>query len=85
MKPKREDNNATFLCRINNQAMRKGETLTASIILNVNYFPRVTVGPNNPLKVTVNSTAVLVCKVDTEPMVSMIHWYNGGIMVIWSA
>ena len=41
-------------------------------------FPRVTVGPENPLKVEKDDTAQLECLVDAKPTVSMVKWTRNG-------
>lgn len=82
--PTREDDRAIFRCVVRNRAMRDGETLDASVTLNVNYFPRVTVGPGNPLKVEVNGTASLECHVDSKPMVGMVRWLRDNSFIATS-
>lgn len=61
--------------------MRKGEKLTATVSLDVQYFPRVSVGPEDPLRVEANSTATLECHVDSKPSVSNIKWYKDGSFI----
>ena len=41
-------------------------------------FPRVSVGPENPLKVEVDDTAQLVCEVDAKPAVTSVKWTRNG-------
>jgi echinoid protein len=41
-------------------------------------FPRVVVGPENPLKVEMDETAQLECTVDSKPSVSTVKWYRNG-------
>ncbi|XP_043801693.1 hemicentin-2 isoform X3 [Apis laboriosa] len=84
VEPKKEDDRATFRCVVRNRAMREGETLNATVTLDVNYFPRVTVGPENPLKVEVNGTANLECRVDSKPAVGMVRWWRDGSFVATS-
>ena len=48
------------------------------IIFFVLDFPRVTVGPENPLKVEKDDTAQLECGVDAKPTVSMVKWTRNG-------
>ncbi|TGZ31938.1 hypothetical protein DBV15_01178 [Temnothorax longispinosus] len=79
--PTREDDRAIFRCVVRNRAMREGETLDASVTLDVNYFPRVSVGPENPLKVEVNGTATLKCHVDSKPRVGMVRWWRDGSFI----
>ncbi|XP_071581127.1 E3 SUMO-protein ligase ZBED1-like [Temnothorax nylanderi] len=56
----RVENRTIFRCVVRNRAIREGETLDASVTLDVNYFPRVSVGPENPLKVEVNGTVEIL-------------------------
>ncbi|XP_015600681.1 hemicentin-1 isoform X2 [Cephus cinctus] len=72
--PSKEDDRANFRCVVRNRAMPEGQTLNATVTLDVNYFPRVTVGPENPLKVEANGTATLMCDVDSKPMVGSVRW-----------
>ncbi|KAL0113165.1 hypothetical protein PUN28_012384 [Cardiocondyla obscurior] len=81
IEPTREDDRARFRCVVRNRAMREGEILDASVTLDVNYFPRVTVGPENPLKVEVNGTATLKCHVDSKPRVGMVRWWRDGSFI----
>lgn len=74
IEPKREDDGMIYRCVVRNRAMREGEMLEAAVTLNVNYHPRVTVGPANPLKVEVNGTANLECHVDSKPLVREVKW-----------
>ncbi|XP_012221900.1 cell adhesion molecule Dscam1 isoform X2 [Linepithema humile] len=74
IEPRREDDAVIYRCVVRNRAMREGETLEAAMTLNVNYHPRVTVGPANPLKIEVNGTANLECHVDSKPMVRSVRW-----------
>src|SRR5687767_1384484 len=37
-------------------------------------FPRVMVGPQNPLRVIQDDTATLVCSVDSKPVTNEIKW-----------
>ncbi|XP_034950627.1 hemicentin-1 isoform X2 [Chelonus insularis] len=78
MVPTRNDDGAILRCVVRNRAMPEGQTLNASIQLDVNYFPRVSVGPANPLKVEANTTAVLKCNVDSKPGVSRVRWIKDG-------
>ena len=41
-------------------------------------FPRVVVGPENPLKVEKDETAQLECAVDSKPSVSTVKWTRNG-------
>jgi echinoid protein len=41
-------------------------------------FPRVTVGPENPLRVEKDATAVLQCHVDAKPAVNNVRWTRNG-------
>ena len=41
-------------------------------------FPRVQVGPENPLKVEKDDTATLQCQVDAKPSVKEVRWTRNG-------
>ena len=41
-------------------------------------FPRVVVGPENPLRVEKDETAQLECAVDSKPSVSTVKWTRNG-------
>ena len=41
-------------------------------------FPRVTVGPENPIKVEKDDTAQLQCGVDSKPTVNTVKWLRNG-------
>lgn len=79
--PTREDDGASFRCVVRNRAMNEGETLNALETLNVKYFPRVTVGPENPMKVEVNATANIVCHVDSKPEVHNVRWTRDNTFI----
>ncbi|XP_076265763.1 hemicentin protein echinoid isoform X3 [Rhynchophorus ferrugineus] len=76
--PNKEDDEAMFRCEVWNRALSKEKTLTASVTLSVQYFPRVEVGPENPLKVERDSQATLQCSVDAKPKVSGVRWMRNG-------
>ncbi|XP_039751706.1 hemicentin-2 [Pararge aegeria] len=78
LEPNRDDDGATFRCVVRNRAMREGQQLEATVGLSVNYFPRVEVGPENPLRVEIDFTAEMVCKVDAKPKVSTVRWTRDG-------
>jgi echinoid protein len=40
--------------------------------------PRVEVGPENPLQVERDTTAILECNVDAKPKVTSVSWYRDG-------
>lgn len=44
----------------------------------VTDFPRVEVGPDNPLRVELDGTAVMECKVDAKPQVNSVRWTRNG-------
>ncbi|KAK0178706.1 hypothetical protein PV327_007569 [Microctonus hyperodae] len=81
IEPTREDDGAVYRCVVRNRAMPEGKTLNANVTLSVNYFPRVSVGPENPLKVEANSPAVLRCNVDSKPSVRLVKWMKDGSFV----
>ncbi|XP_030027514.2 hemicentin-1 isoform X2 [Manduca sexta] len=78
LNPTKEDDGATFRCVVWNRAMPEGQQLDATVELSVNYFPRVEVGPENPLRVEIDGTATMDCKVDAKPKVSSVRWTRNG-------
>ncbi|XP_055386183.1 hemicentin-1-like [Condylostylus longicornis] len=76
--PRREDDGARYKCVVWNRAMPEGEKLETTVTLNVNYYPRVEVGPANPLRVERERTAKLECNVDSKPKVSNVRWTREG-------
>ncbi|XP_068632298.1 B-cell receptor CD22-like [Battus philenor] len=76
--PSREDDAAVFRCVVWNRAMAEDRQYNATVQLSVNYFPRVEVGPENPLRVEVDGTATMECKVDAKPKVSSVRWTRNG-------
>ncbi|XP_073825110.1 uncharacterized protein [Musca autumnalis] len=76
--PRRVDDGAKYKCVVWNRAMTEGHTLETTVALNVNYYPRVEVGPQNPLQVERDHVAKLDCRVDAKPMVSNVRWTRNG-------
>ncbi|XP_062143172.1 uncharacterized protein LOC133850927 isoform X3 [Drosophila sulfurigaster albostrigata] len=58
--------------------MPEGHSLETSVALNVNYYPRVEVGPQNPLRIERDHIAKLDCRIDAKPMVSNVRWSRNG-------
>lgn len=84
MEPTKDDDNSILRCVVRNRAMPTGQTLNATIRLNVNYFPRVSVGPENPLKVKVGDKATFKCNVDAKPSVRRVRWTKDGSFIATS-
>ncbi|XP_058789881.1 hemicentin-1 isoform X2 [Phymastichus coffea] len=82
--PSKDDDGSKLRCTVWNRAMDDGYTLSASITLNVQYFPRVSLGSENPLKVEVNNMATLKCKVDSKPAVTSVRWLKDNSFVAMS-
>jgi len=76
--PKKEDDGSTYRCTVWNRAIPENGLMEASTSINVNYFPRVTVGPENPVRVERDDTAELICKVDAKPPVDDVRWMRDG-------
>ncbi|XP_014362563.2 hemicentin-2 [Papilio machaon] len=76
--PRREDDGAVFRCVVWNRAMAAGGQYNATVQLSVNYFPRVEIGPENPLRIEVDGTATMDCKVDAKPKVTSVRWTRNG-------
>uniref|UniRef100_A0A1B6H4Y3 Uncharacterized protein n=3 Tax=Proconiini TaxID=565685 RepID=A0A1B6H4Y3_9HEMI len=74
LSPTKEDDGAVFRCTVWNRAMSANTKLEAIVNLNVNYIPRVQIGPENPLRVERDGTATLECNVDAKPRVSNVRW-----------
>ncbi|CAG9859876.1 unnamed protein product [Phyllotreta striolata] len=72
--PTKDDDEAVFRCEVWNRALPTGSKLVSKMVLSVNYFPRVQVGPENPLRVEKDSQATLRCSVDAKPKVTTIRW-----------
>ncbi|XP_053612701.1 hemicentin-1 [Plodia interpunctella] len=79
--PKKEDDGAIFRCVVSNRALPQGQQLDSMLKLSVNYYPRVTVVPENELRVGINATATLECHVDSKPTVNSVTWYKDGKFV----
>ncbi|CAH1154135.1 unnamed protein product [Phaedon cochleariae] len=72
--PTKDDDEAIFRCEVWNRALPDNKKLVSTVTLSVNYFPRVEVGPENPLRVERDSQATLRCSVDAKPKVTTIRW-----------
>lgn len=79
--PSKSDDKAVMKCTVRNRAMKSGEYLSASVTLDVHYYPRVTMNTENPLKVEVNNMATLKCNVDSKPAVGSVRWLKDGTFV----
>lgn len=80
----RTDDGASYRCVVWNRAMPEGTKLETAVTLSVNYFPRVDVGPENPVRVERDGTATLQCTVDAKPRVSNVRWTRNGRFVATS-
>ncbi|XP_055642747.1 hemicentin-2-like isoform X3 [Toxorhynchites rutilus septentrionalis] len=76
--PRREDDGAKYRCVVWNRAMPEGLRLETVVTLSVNYYPRVKIGPENPLRVERDTTAKLECTVDAKPNVPNVRWTRNG-------
>ncbi|XP_043236548.1 hemicentin-2-like isoform X1 [Amphibalanus amphitrite] len=79
--PRRRDDGEQLECVAWNRAMEAGERLTAAVQLSVQYYPRITVGPSNPLRVEVGRPAEMTCHVDSKPAVGNVRWLRSGAFV----
>ena len=61
--PARDTDGATYRCTVWNRALGQRQKLESRTRLQVNYFPRVTIGQHNPLSIEEGDTAVLTCQV----------------------
>ncbi|BES87266.1 negative regulation of ERBB signaling pathway [Nesidiocoris tenuis] len=78
LKPDKTDDGAVFKCIVWNRAMPAGDKLETTVNLNVNYYPRVDVGPDPTIRVERDGNAVLNCNVDAKPRVSNVRWIRDG-------
>lgn len=76
--PTKEDDEAMFRCEVWNRALAKDKVLSATVTLSVQYFPRIEVGPENPLKVERDAQAILQCTVDAKPKVNGVRWMRNS-------
>lgn len=76
--PTKDDDGARFRCVVYNRAMKDGEKYETTVTLSVNYYPRVEIGPENPLRVERDGTAKLECNVDAKPKVTNVRWTRNG-------
>jgi len=79
--PRKEDDASDYRCTVWNRAMPETELMETSTSINVNYYPRVTVGPENPIRVERDETAELYCEVDSKPKVHEVRWMRDGRFV----
>ncbi|KAK9729566.1 Immunoglobulin domain [Popillia japonica] len=82
--PNKEDDSALFRCEVWNRAMSQNIKLETTVSLNVNYFPRVEVGPENPLRVERDSSTSLQCTVDAKPKAMSVQWTRNGRIITTS-
>ncbi|XP_064112028.1 hemicentin-2-like isoform X2 [Macrobrachium nipponense] len=76
--PGKDDDGAKYRCVVWNRALTEHEKMEATVTLSVNYYPRITIGPENPLRVELDQPATLTCSVDAKPPVSNVRWTRSG-------
>ncbi|XP_041775008.1 hemicentin-1-like [Anopheles merus] len=76
--PRREDDGAKFTCVVWNRAMPESQRLETVTTLSVRYYPRVEIGPENPLSVERDQTAKLECNIDAKPKPEQVKWTRNG-------
>ncbi|XP_066252109.1 hemicentin-1 isoform X1 [Euwallacea similis] len=76
--PTKDDDEAVYKCEVWNRALAQDKILKATVSLSVQYFPRVVVGPENPLRIERDSKATLECNVDAKPKVSGVRWMRNS-------
>lgn len=77
LQPEKDDDGAEYRCVVWNRAS-ENEKMEAQVRLNVNYYPRITVGPANPLKVELGGLLSMTCQADAKPAVSNVRWTRAG-------
>ncbi|XP_035209923.1 hemicentin-1-like isoform X2 [Stegodyphus dumicola] len=83
--PRMEDDNATYRCSVWNRAVDENRKLEASVLLRVQYAPRITVGPYNPLRVLSGNDATLACLVLANPPARSVRWLKSGQLLSHTA
>ncbi|XP_071537068.1 hemicentin-2 [Panulirus ornatus] len=76
--PGKDDDGAQYRCVVWNRALTDSEKMESTVTLSVNYYPRITIGPANPLRVELERSATLTCSADAKPPVSNVRWTRGG-------
>uniref|UniRef100_A0A2P2HYG8 Hemicentin-1-like n=1 Tax=Hirondellea gigas TaxID=1518452 RepID=A0A2P2HYG8_9CRUS len=76
--PNKEDHGNEYRCVVSNRALRDGEKMETTVVLDVDYYPRITIGPANPMRVELGSPVALTCSVDAKPQVTNVRWTRGG-------
>ncbi|CAL4088052.1 unnamed protein product [Meganyctiphanes norvegica] len=77
LQPEKDDDGSEYRCVVWNRAS-ENEKMEAQVQLNVNYYPRITVGPANPLKVELGGLLSMTCQADAKPPVSNVRWTRAG-------
>ncbi|CAL4088411.1 unnamed protein product, partial [Meganyctiphanes norvegica] len=77
LQPGKDDDGAQYRCVVWNRAS-ENEKMESIVTLNVEYYPRITIGPANPLKVELGSTLSMNCHADAKPPVSNVRWTRAG-------
>ncbi|XP_063585108.1 hemicentin-2-like [Penaeus indicus] len=76
--PGKDDDGAQYRCVVWNRALTDDEKMESTVTLSVNYYPRITIGPENPMRVVLDHSATLTCKADAKPPVSNVRWTRAG-------
>ncbi|KAF2362074.1 Immunoglobulin-like domain [Trinorchestia longiramus] len=75
--PTKDDHGNEYRCVVSNRALAEGEKMETSVVLDVDYYPRITIGPANPMRVERGAPATLSCDVDAKPPVKNVRWTRG--------
>jgi echinoid protein len=78
IEPTLELDHAIYKCTVWNRATREDKKLESVVSLTVHYKPRVTVGPFNPLSVSIDGNAEMTCNVVSNPPARSIRWMKNG-------
>ncbi|GAB6028305.1 hypothetical protein CHUAL_002479 [Chamberlinius hualienensis] len=76
--PRKEDDGSEWICEVWNRALPEGRKLQASVKLNVNYYPRFSLTPYNPLLMERGTSATVSCDVDAKPPPTYVRWTRAG-------
>lgn len=76
--PTKDDHDSQYRCVVTSRALREGEKMESRVKLDVDYYPRIKIGPANPMRVELNHPTTLTCDVSAKPAVKNVKWTRGG-------
>lgn len=76
--PTKDDHGNNYRCVVTSRALKEDEKMETHARLDVDYYPRITIGPANPMRVELGNPATLTCDVDAKPAVERVRWTRGS-------